>query len=127
MDLDSPSPTVGDLLKINQHLDIECSCGWRVRWNAVEACERLGVSMPFEGLTQRLKCSACGRPGRDGRLSARPCTLDLSAWWSRERGAGWNGGGSSELDAELATLQKLLGDRGELGGDGPVTWPPVAP
>jgi hypothetical protein len=121
-----PPAVLGDLLKINQHLVIYCNaptCRRRIRWPAAEAVERLGFSTTFAQAVGKLRCAICGRRGAFGAgpIEVRPCSLDQSAWWAREKLAG---GRSSEahLQASLAMYRKLLGGE-ELGGDGPVQWP----
>jgi len=118
------------LLLINQHLDVEChmgGCGHRRRFSAVDAVTLLGPAQPFETAKFRFRCSRCGAHGRDGHISARPCTLDWSAWTARQDAAAgkWRRvSPQADLEENLASLRQLLGDR-ELGGDGPVAWPPA--
>lgn len=121
-----------DLLAINQHLNLTChypTCQREVRWTCVEAVERLGPDFPMERVRFRLRCSACGARGRDGFVSAKPCTLDQGAWWAREKHAQAAARGETlpwSLEGSLAMTQKLLGGR-EMGGDGPVQWPVDGP
>ena len=125
------APTVGDLLRINRHLYVACSCGRQVRLSAAEAVRRFGLTTPFDGLRRRLVCSGCGRHGRHGFITAWPCSLDLAAWQARETHAEAVARGDRD-EAErygphvLERLQRLLGEDGALGGDGPVPWPPRA-
>jgi len=119
-----------DLLAINQHLNIWCSygdCRRKVRWSAVQACERLGPDTTTQQAIKRLVC-ACGGRGKWGHLTVFPCTLDLSAWQAREACArgilrGQCATPEEELEMELACLRRLVGKGNELGGDGPVQWP----
>jgi hypothetical protein len=70
------APVIGELLDTNRHLYIRCSiCDREVRLSAVEAVQLLGRNTPFLGLPKRLRCSRCGRHGRDGQITAWPCTL----------------------------------------------------
>jgi hypothetical protein len=119
-------PVIGDLLATNRHLEIYCyapGCRREARLSATEAVRLLGPETPFVGLKKRLRCSRCGQRGRHGYIDVRPCTLDLSAWELRQKYRGSDATpepAPGYLDTELARLQRLLGDRGELGGDGPV-------
>jgi hypothetical protein len=122
-----PPPTFRTLLLAhNIHLNIRCGhCDHRVRWTALEACERLGPDCTIVQAEQRLKCARCGFGGSEGHLSVEPCTLDISAAWAHEQAAaGQYKAVSPEADLAdtLATLRQLLDGR-ELGGDGPVAWP----
>lgn len=116
------------LLDENIHLNIWCAygdCRAKARWTAAEACERLGPETPIEGAVRRLRCSACGASGKWGHLSVFPCTLDQQAAQARERASrGYfrTTSPDEELEAELASLRRLLGGQ-TLGGDGPVQWP----
>lgn len=117
----STSFVVGDLLTINQHLDIWCQhpgCHRHLRWKAVEAVQRLGRDTPFDTLRDRMRCSACGVRGRQW-IDVRPCTLDESAWSARERIA--RDPGSFNFEQSIELLTRLAG--GDLGGDGPIQWP----
>ncbi|MDZ4372665.1 MAG: hypothetical protein U1C74_14740 [Phenylobacterium sp.] len=118
-----------DLLTINQHIYVQChrpGCERRVRLGAAQACETIGPDVPVPGLGRRLRCGTCGARGRDGLITTWPCTLDWSAHTTREQWASAARNGDPvpwDLEEELATLRQLLGDHGELGGDGPVQWP----
>ncbi len=120
-------PVMGDLLKINQHLWITCgmpTCGREERWPAVKAVERFGFECTILEARRRAVCAKCGARGRDNRIDVRPCTLDGSAWSAREDHQRRPDEYTAEQLADyLFTLTKLLGGRGELGGDGPVEVP----
>ncbi|WP_091737876.1 hypothetical protein [Phenylobacterium immobile] len=115
---------VGDLLAINQHMDIWCArpgCGRHERWGAVEAVRRLGRETPFGSLRDRMRCSGCGYRGRDF-IDVRPCDLDGTAWGYRERIA--RHPGSFDFEGAMTRLRSAA--CGDLGGDGRVQWPPEA-
>jgi ribosomal protein S27AE len=123
---------VRDLLSSNQHLNIWCAapgCRHKVRWTAVQACERLGPETPIAEARRRLRCGRCGARGRDGHLDAHPCTLDAAAAFARQQHAAAAARGEDlpwPLDETLAHLQGLIFEaEGDLvlGGDGPVDWP----
>jgi len=127
MSLDLPAPVMGDLLKINQHLVVACcwpTCGHEVRLSAAMAVKRFGFNCTMAQARRRAVCSRCGATGRENRIDLRPCTLDLSAWSAREKHASNPAEYTADHLADtLFTLTKLLGGRGELGGDGPVARP----
>jgi hypothetical protein len=131
--LQARAPVVGDLLKINQHAEIEChwhACRRQVRWSALQAVQRLGLDTTWPQAAKRLRCHACGALGRERQVSIRPCTLDLSAWNVRQKydalAAAGDALAAAHLADELFTLTKLLGGRGDLGGDGPRARPEPA-
>ncbi len=116
---------VGDLLAINQHLAIWCNnpdCWHQERWSAVRAVETFGASSEFASLAGRLRCSKCGRRGL-GAVTVRACDLDATAWSYREKIA--RHPGSFDFEGSMVRLMAAAG--GELGGDGPVQWPPERP
>ncbi len=117
-----PAPVMGDLLKINQHLWITCgmpTCAREERWPAAKAVERFGFNCTILEARRRAVCARCGASGRGNRIDLRPCTLDGSAWAARQKHASDPVGYPAERLADtLFTLTKLLGGRGELGGDG---------
>lgn len=128
--MQAPLPVVGDLLAINQHADIEChwhACRRQARWTARQAVQRLGFDTTWPRAAKRLRCHACGALGRERQVSIRPCTLDLAAWEVRRKygtvAATGDAYAAERLAEELFTLTKLLGSRGDLGGDGPQAWP----
>lgn len=123
---------VRDLLKINQHLNVWCckgGCRHKVRFSAVRACETFGPDADVHELMARLRCAKCGARGRDGHIDVHSCTLDWSAHHAREQQANAIARGVELpwcLDDTLARYARLIfetGDR-DLGGDGPVAWPP---
>lgn len=86
----SNPPVIGDLVAIDQRLEVSCAKCHRDAYLApAEALRLLGATTTFSEAARRLTCGACGASGSDRTfqwISCRGSIVDYYAWLERHAG-----------------------------------------